>query len=98
MIQPCRCGKKWHRVCIREYIISNQIKQCPECNFIYSVGFTDCYAVFNKKRKNSLFYMLVNELILFVGIIAFAELIRHQANYAHYGDIYYMTLLWYIIL
>ena len=76
LIKPCKCGKKWHRVCIREHIINNYIKQCPDCGFVYAVGATDCYAIFNKKMKNSLLYKLVIEFFFFLAIIIFSETIR----------------------
>ena len=59
LIEPCECGQKYHRICIREKIVSSMLKKCPECSAAYSVGFSDCYAMRNKRRPNYLAYMLV---------------------------------------
>ena len=81
LIEPCECGVRYHRVCIRERIVMGNLKKCPECQSGYSVGFTDCYALFNRARPNSLAYMFVQEILLFLSIIAFSEAIRWTAIY-----------------
>ena len=48
LIEPCNCGVKYHRVCIRERIITDFLKKCPDCQVGYSVSYTECYAIFNK--------------------------------------------------
>ena len=57
MIRPCLCDASWHRSCIREYIVKAELNACPICQFQYTVGYTDCFAMFNKKRPNYLWYM-----------------------------------------
>ena len=64
IIRPCLCETSWHRACIREKIVRNEILACPTCKFEFSVGYSDCYAILNKKRPNYLAYMLVQELVL----------------------------------
>ena len=59
LIEPCECGVKYHRICIREKIVKKMIKNCPDCQVGYSVGFSDCYALRNRLRPNYLAYMLV---------------------------------------
>ena len=59
MIVPCDCGIRYHRICIREKLVKGQLKKCPVCQMPYSVGYTDCYALFNKQRPSYLKYMLV---------------------------------------
>jgi len=65
LIRPCLCDTTWHRCCIREHIVRNEIICCPDCEFEYCVGYSDCYATFNKRRSNYLLYILVQELLLF---------------------------------
>ena len=79
LIKPCNCSVNFHRVCIREKIVRGLLKQCPECQADYSVGFTDCYAIFNKVRPNYLGYMFVQEILFYLSIIAFCEVVRTTA-------------------
>ena len=82
LIKPCNCsGSRYHRVCIRERIVQGMLKQCPECQADYSVGFTDCYAIFNKVKPSYLGYMLVQEILFFLSIVAFSEVIRATVIY-----------------
>ena len=67
MIRPCLCETNWHRACIREHIVRNEIVACSTCKFEFCVGYTDCLAIFNKKRPNYLAYMLVQEFVLTVA-------------------------------
>lgn len=67
IIRPCLCETSWHRACIREHIVRNEIVACVTCKFEFSVGYSDCYALFNKKRPNYLAYMLVQEIVLTVA-------------------------------
>lgn len=50
LIFPCNCKKRWHRRCIREFIVQKEITECEHCESEYSVGYTACLAIFNKKR------------------------------------------------
>lgn len=58
LIRPCLCDSTWHRKCIRELIVKTESVECPFCQYQYNVGYSDCYALFNKKRPNYLAYML----------------------------------------
>ena len=98
LIKPCNCSTKYHRVCIREKIVRGLLKQCSECQTDYSVGFTDCYAIFNKVKPNYLGYMFVQELLFFLSIIAFSEVVRTTAMYNWRVENPSMQLQWYIIL
>ena len=72
MIRPCNCETMWHRCCIQELIVKAEFKRCPICNFEYSVGYKTCLALFNKERPNYLLYMLVQEVLLYAFLTAFA--------------------------
>ena len=76
LIQPCACETRYHRVCIRERIVTNLYKSCPECNTPYYVGFNDCFALANQTRPNHLAYMLVQEVLFFLSVIVFSEVAR----------------------
>ena len=43
----------------------------------YSVSYTECYAIFNKHKPNYLGYMLVQEILFWLSIIAFSEVSRY---------------------
>jgi E3 ubiquitin-protein ligase DOA10 len=58
LIRPCLCDSVWHRTCIREMIIKTELIECPICHYQYTIGYTDCVAIANKKRPNYLKYML----------------------------------------
>ena len=72
LIQPCECNEKWHRICIREKITKDMRTSCKKCQFQYTAAYTDCYALFNDKRKNYLGYMLWQESIFFVAFLLLA--------------------------
>ena len=97
-IEPCDCGLRFHRVCIRDKIVQNLLKKCPECSIGYSVGFSDCYAIRNKIRPNYLAYMLVQEILFFLSIIAFSEVTRQTTMQLRSNKNANMNTLWYIIL
>ena len=58
LIEPCNCNEKYHRICIREKITKNMTTVCEKCQFQYVVAYTECYALFNSKRRNYMGYML----------------------------------------
>ena len=72
VIRPCLCDQTWHRCCIREMIVKSELTSCPSCEFEYSVGYNDCFAICNKKRKNYLAYMLGQEILFFSAILLFS--------------------------
>ncbi len=72
LIRPCLCDSTWHRKCIRELIVKTESIQCPICQYQYTVGYSDCLAIFNKKRPNYLFYMLGQEILFFVSLWLFS--------------------------
>ena len=78
--------------------MSNLLKKCPECQTSFSVGFSDCYAIKNKVRPNYLAYMLVQEVLFFLSIIAFSEVTRWTAIYCWSVNNPSMLLQWYIII
>ena len=45
---------------------------CEKCQFQYVAAYTECYALFNSKRKNYLGYMLWQESIFFVAFLLLA--------------------------
>ena len=98
LIEPCECGVKYHRICIREKIVKKMIKNCPDCQVGYSVGFSDCYALRNRLRPNYLAYMLVQEVLFFLSIIAFSEVIRQQIIYLRHVKNPFMNPQWYFLL
>ena len=98
MIEPCDCSLKYHRICAREKIVTQMIKNCPECYAGYSIGFSDCYALCNKIRPNYLAYMLVQEVLFFLFIIVFSETIRQTAMYSRSVKNPYMNVQWYFLL
>ena len=97
-IEPCECGTKFHRVCIREKVVVNFEKRCPECQTGYSIGFTDCYALRNKVRPNYLAYMLVQEILFFLSLIVFSEVIRASTIYQWNTNNPSMLTQWYVLL
>lgn len=72
LIRPCLCDSTWHRTCIRELIVKTESIECPFCQYQYTVGYSDCFALYNKKRPNYLGYMLCQEILFFVSLVAFA--------------------------
>jgi len=72
LIRPCLCDSTWHRTCIRELIVKTESIECPFCQYQYTVGYSDCFALYNKKRPNYLGYMLFQEILFFVSLVAFA--------------------------
>ena len=98
LIEPCDCRAKFHRICIRDKIVTGLLKKCPICQASYSVGFSDCYALLNKKRPNYLAYMLVQEILFFFSIIVFSEVVRQMSIYCWNNDNPAMLLQWFIIL
>ena len=98
VIYPCDCGIKYHRVCIREKIVAAMQKRCSKCLRTYSVGYTECYAIFNKKRPNYLGYMLVQELLFWLSIIAFSEVIRQIFLYAWDQNKPRLQAQWFVII
>lgn len=72
LVRPCLCDQTWHRCCIRERLVKSEQVACPDCKFEYSVGYTDCFALFNKKRRNYLPYMFAQEVLFFASIWIFA--------------------------
>lgn len=98
LIQPCFCGTLWHRTCIRELIVKSEITECPKCSFEYSVGYTECYALFNDKRRNYLRYMLWQEILFFISCLLFAEGSRGCVHYLYSRDSPNVRLQWFVIL
>ena len=45
---------------------------CEICHFNYNINYTECYALFNNKRKNYLRYMLCQECIFFLVLLLFS--------------------------
>ncbi len=72
LIKPCFCKAQWHRCCIHEYILKGEYTACPKCSFEYAIAYTDCYALFNKKRPNYLAYMLWQDILLSLLIVVIA--------------------------
>jgi len=98
LIEPCDCRTKFHRICIRDKVVTGLLKKCPNCQASYSVGFSDCYALLNKNRPNYLAYMLVQEILFFLSIIVFSEVVRWTSIYCWNNDNPAMLLQWFIIL
>ena len=98
LIQPCNCNEKWHRVCIREKITKNMKTVCDQCQFQYVAGYTECYALFNKKRKNYLAYMLWQETIFFVAFLLLAGFTSFTVIDAVRRGIPFMRTQWVIYL
>lgn len=71
LIRPCLCDSTWHRCCIRELIVKTESIECPLCQFQYTVGYTDCWAMFNKKRPNYIYYMFIQEVFLWVSLVLY---------------------------
>jgi hypothetical protein len=71
LIRPCLCDSTWHRSCIRELIVKTESIECPFCQYQYTVGYSDCFALYNKVRPNYLKYMLCQEILLFVSLWVF---------------------------
>ena len=61
------------------------------------MGYTDCYAIRNKVRPNYLAYMLVQEILFFLLIIAWSESVRTGILYRWSWNNPWMNLQWYVI-
>ncbi len=85
LIRPCLCDCTWHRSCIREMIVKTELTACPICCFQYTIGYTDCLAIFNKLRPNYLSYMLWQEIIFFgcLWLFCIATLLLSIWHYKH---------------
>ena len=62
------------------------------------MGYSECYAILNKKRENYLAYMLVQEILFWISIIVFSEVTRSITQYMRDISKPGMKLQWYIIL
>ena len=72
LIEPCNCNEKWHRICIREKITRSMMTSCEVCQFQYVAGYTECYAIFNKKRRNFMGYLIWQECIFLIAFLLLA--------------------------
>ena len=88
---------KYHRICIREKVVSNMLKKCPDCQSDYSVGYTDCYAINNKVRPNYLAYMLVQEILFFLSIMAWSEWVRTIIIWRREWNNPFTNIQWFVI-
>ena len=69
---------------------------CKKCQFQYTAAYTDCYALFNDKRKNYLGYMLWQESIFFVAFLLYAGFTSFVVSDALRRGIPYMKVPWII--
>lgn len=98
LIRPCDCDAIWHRCCIREMIVQTELTACPICQQGYTVGYTDCLALFNKKRPNYMKYMLVQEAIFWFILFTLMFWGYDNARVSHrHGSVVYHTQWMYIL-
>ena len=69
---------------------------CKKCQFQYIATFTDCYTLFNRKRKNYLGYMLWQESIFFVAFLLYAGFTSFVCYDALRREIPFMKVPWII--
>lgn len=79
-------------------IVKTELIECPICQFQYTIGYSDCLALFNKKRPNYLAYMLSQEIIFYLCIVGFCSAGFFLTLWQYMNKSVFVHSLWLVII
>ena len=94
IITLCNCNIRSHRLCAKQFIVSEKLIYCPKCKLPYQTSFIPLSCLNTKIRKKIVKYILLSLTMLILGTIGIIVLV----NYEFSRKIKWLEIIFYILI